>query len=696
MKNKVVFGSILILVIAVIGFFIYFKLPPSHLLGKDAILTRTAIGGVNTNHGSIILPFEIPGRTKEMTGLWINVAFDFNHDGEFKDYDVNGETQPEWAIINFIPQVIDGEANSLPLKIVDDSIDTQKIINATAVFSNHKIEAGAWPKNFSKGDIIENFTINEITTASIDGTLELDPELLTGSPISNSKLAFSLPHESDIDSAGNERPYNFHIQVPGVPDIDQDYNECGPTAVANSFRYLADRYNFEDLLPPENEQLIDELKGDLQFEDGVRDENILAGKQTFVERRGLPLEVHQVGDINDPDIVFKIYEELKKGQMVEATLQFFDVLPDGTEKRAGGHVVTVIGASGTGSDRLLTFSDPGDAKPSPSRDIFQMRQNEVQNFWSGKKTIISLVVAQSPIPSVLDYTWVDPSSQIEMIAGEVIRTGIDLSQGTSKFNFFNVTMDDPGDHLVGDAFTARAVVTKLDDREDWVFYTNADGEDAIYRHKVGEWWSLTGNWKASGNISPAELNDRPPRTSTNQRRYAIDIEFTCEKPGPAWIALDVLISWDEITVPENSDIPPEVNGWQREHLLPADRVKIATPPFRCRTNNSGRAADDGSGLDIRSADESGMNCPGAKLLSPALGGTEIEVWKVAPSNLCFRREQFIGKTPADACDEVHYHTQLLSLGGGAVLNDSQPCGATKESQIIKKGFIWVDPDSLEN
>ena len=62
-------------------------------------------------------------------------------------------------------------------------------------------------------------------------------------------------------------------------------------------------------MPDANEETINELMGDMDWDNGVGPTDTLPGLQEFITRRGLPYEAHQVGTANDEDIVWKIYEE---------------------------------------------------------------------------------------------------------------------------------------------------------------------------------------------------------------------------------------------------------------------------------------------------------------------------------------------------------------------------------------------------
>ncbi len=89
-------------------------------------------------------------------------------------------------------------------------------------------------------------------------------------------------------------------------------------------------------------------------------------------------------------------------------------------------------------------------------------------------------------------------------------------------------------------------------------------------------------------------------------------------------------------------------------------------------------------------DPDGLKCPGVQ--EPTLSesgqvqGKKLTVHKLKDGQ-CYPAHQF-RPSGEDQCKQVHYHVRLTSLAG-TVRNDSQPCGAAKDSDIAATGDIWI-------
>lgn len=147
----------------------------------------------------------------------------------------------------------------------------------------------------------------------------------------------------------------------GVPDISQKPMECGPTSAANSLRWLAIMYNFENKIPADDDDLIKELMKAMTGSDarpfpGLSRDQMLTGKKKYVEENKLPLVVKGGG--SDPDAVGAnafdfIVREMNAGEDVEMCINW----PGG-----GAHWVTVVGYGVNGDRLFLAVHDPDDGK----------------------------------------------------------------------------------------------------------------------------------------------------------------------------------------------------------------------------------------------------------------------------------------------------------------------------------------------
>ena len=149
-------------------------------------------------------------------------------------------------------------------------------------------------------------------------------------------LLNGVPSDTVIKATGA----SFSVFNGGVPDINQDTNECVPTSVANSLRWLAEKNGYTDKLPESDEELIEELKTDFKWTPtGVdTDTNFIPGKTQFATDHKLPIETHMIGVNRDPDLIDKIKEEIDKGQAIEMAIYFWEQDATGTwiERRSHG------------------------------------------------------------------------------------------------------------------------------------------------------------------------------------------------------------------------------------------------------------------------------------------------------------------------------------------------------------------------
>ena len=234
--------------------------------------------------------------------------------------------------------------------------------------------------------------------------MTLDP---TGELATGMNFGVSVAHAQGATppAPAPAAPGDYYARHDDVPDQNQQWNECAPTAISNSVRWLAKKYNLEGKMPKGDvNDLIDEIKGDTAWNDGVQHANIIKGKNDFIKRHGLPLEAHQIGGEDDIDIIKKIADEMFKGQAIEVWLAFYNA--SGTP--AGAHLVTVVGAGRKSGKDIIRFTDP-DTIGAPSRDLYDVEiGNSLPGYMPGGQTYIRYAYAQSPIKELTDGTWTDP------------------------------------------------------------------------------------------------------------------------------------------------------------------------------------------------------------------------------------------------------------------------------------------------
>src|SRR3989344_6945637 len=72
--------------------------------------------------------------------------------------------------------------------------------------------------------------------------------------------------------------------------------ECSAVATANNLISLAGEHGALDQLPQNTRDLIEELKTDMQFNNGILNSNFKAGKDAFVARHNLPITTRRISN----------------------------------------------------------------------------------------------------------------------------------------------------------------------------------------------------------------------------------------------------------------------------------------------------------------------------------------------------------------------------------------------------------------
>lgn len=411
---------LLVIAIAILGYVLISRGP---LLADGAEFTRVVLDAERSANGYVTIPFlKDSGRY-----TFINIAVDVNQDGVFAPYDIEGGVQQEWLVKNMGVRILKDEANNFSVLIPDTGIEERGELSMHVVLSTD--ELNNWDGNTESGGQGREYVIAQVGAEDIAPLYSPDPtgvrsggfpyDLLGGSALAVHAPDIPLAADTETPLSGGEddamntdgqgsgqgrsgAPASFDEFHPGVPDMIQGHNECVPTATANSLMWLADEYNFEEKMPEGGgAAVIGELKGDLNWDaNGVDVQaNYLNGKRAFTQRHNIPIVTHQVGGRFDTSIVSKIAEELKKGQDVEIDMEYGRYDADGTNyRRAGGHMVTVVGAWTAGNSEYLDIHDPLSAGPG-SLDIYKIDGTRVENYrYQGTTvTYIRYAIAESPV-----------------------------------------------------------------------------------------------------------------------------------------------------------------------------------------------------------------------------------------------------------------------------------------------------------
>ncbi len=614
--------------------------------------------GIPTPHASVVVNY---GETVEGGG-YAMFGLDLNQSGDIGAYDTPLGKQEEWVAWNVPIEAVQGSSERFTFALIDPALGEviskgEALLLSTPADPSEDIDALR-----ARARVSQVFNAVAVSPEHRDQYNTLDKTGLraTGMPNGIVAVAHASSHEAP-NTAGDY--YARHLDV---PDQDQLWNECAPTAIANSFRFLAKTYGLEHLMPKGDvNDLIDEIKGDVAWDDGVAHEHIISGKQTFIARHALPIEAHQIGHSNDEHIVRKMAQEIEKGQAIEAWLEFFDA----SGAPAGAHLVTVVGAGRKNGKDIVRFTDP-DTRGQPTRDLYEVEGgNYLPGYWPGAQTYIRYAYAQSPISSLVERTWVDPRKADAVAVGgggiPLRASEEDVTLSRSRSGFFSVSVGHPGDHEVGTSFTVRATV-RMTHKVREVGYMEED-EPAMYQHEAVSPWSLTGSFLPHGALTPSAVPDAPPYTMIDGERYSIEQTFTCTAPGFASVSYVPTLTWQLRTPP-----PPQVLALSHgaEFAVTEDTMQVESPVFRC--------------VDVPKKDDAPKTalqsfCPG---ISEDASSTPQRVLRVGHS--CYLATDFHVAKP-DQCDSEHWHASQGRARAldGAWWTDPSGCGLGKVSQVME-------------
>ncbi|MBU1165046.1 C39 family peptidase [Patescibacteria group bacterium] len=397
-KSKTIVAIIIALIIILIGFFVVKKdegvyKPPKDLdLISDNVEILQVVSEDRELYGAgITIEFLEENDDFEL----INMAVDFNHDGQYLDYQTPQGTQTEWIVHNITPDIDPDEPNTYSFIIVDKDPIYKDSFNVAVILSTDKVVN--WQGENLENSYYKELVAPKIEIEEIDELIVVDPEKDTG---------------VGVVRAGRNTHLSSHA---GMPDITQGPNECAPTAAANSLLWMAKKYNFENKMPSTQNALIDELKRDMSFDNGISGSNYKPGKDAIIARRQLPIVTTKYGGNYESNLFDKMYEEISKNCDVEATIKF----KSSRGEVIGGHMVTVVGTwrytDASQTDNNLSFHDP--ASPGRARsDLYRINtrdDNLIINYRYGRNAYIKEIYSECYVAPVVTDTSSTPQDQPE-------------------------------------------------------------------------------------------------------------------------------------------------------------------------------------------------------------------------------------------------------------------------------------------
>ncbi len=305
------------------------------------------------------LDLSIARTRRGISTVYANAVADLNGDGIIAPYAVkSGKEQSEWIVRN-VPLPVSGDGSLRPefsiwFKFADMTVSAGDERNVAVILTDQPVDLDA-PQALN--DMVE-WDIQRLPVQATGwGAEDQRGQRLTAHAASPSRR----PH------AVNDTLLSTLVPGPAVPDIEQQFNECGPTSAANSILWLAERYSFLQKLPaqsdgtPDTAQLVlDLMKSmagttDRPFR-GLKGDQMFTGQKEFAEALHLPFTV-EGGNGERTSRGAASFDFIAQHLARRQPSELLIWMPDGS-----GHWVTVTGCATEDSRALLFVHDPDDKK----------------------------------------------------------------------------------------------------------------------------------------------------------------------------------------------------------------------------------------------------------------------------------------------------------------------------------------------
>lgn len=289
----------------------------------------TSASDIISDSGTIEV-YEIGGEPTDLAHLSIPFIQDYGNMFISITADLNGDGTKTLIVENMPAKARDGGINRFAIN-VSEGISENVVAN---VYFSDLPNVELDENNFQLATL-------QVTTVDVDDEIAISapgasPDLKRGSFI---PLVLANPQDGVSEREGE------------IPDLEGGPMDCFPIATANNLISLANTHGLRDKLPQDPKDMVDELKDDMQFDDGVLKQNFMQGKQAFVDRYKLPITTTQIDRPSYDDLD----EALAQDCAVEISTTF---LRSRSGKPDTGHVITGVGVSTDGDDVRIMVHDP--------------------------------------------------------------------------------------------------------------------------------------------------------------------------------------------------------------------------------------------------------------------------------------------------------------------------------------------------
>lgn len=378
-KNSILF--IVILLLVGLGYLFYSKsksTPLQGFLGKEPALYLYTLQGASTGQLNVSVPF-MKASTESYS---IHIAIDINNDGVITD--------DEWQVKDSRAHLVQNLRNNYWFTDTNKKLMVSDEVLLKISFS--KTGSASASEIIEKKVKIEGFEIGEKFGFDVAGASE---DIKRGIGLPHAIIPVAFADETEVFRNAN------------TPDLAQNRMECAAVSAANSLMSLAGEHDMLGNLPGFTGELIEELKTDMKFKDGISLDNMVAGKNAFTKRRNLPISTELKFAPTKEDII----NAIKSGAAVELSFAF---VRSSSGRKNNGHVVTLVGASQSN----IFVHDSGTPEGMDTLQMFGTVQTPKNTFinvpyplWDGVAYIDGIVIQNWTTPQHAEESFTDSGEQ---------------------------------------------------------------------------------------------------------------------------------------------------------------------------------------------------------------------------------------------------------------------------------------------
>lgn len=333
-------AAILVIILVALGYAgFWLSQQGKNPLGEAIEVYAYTISGQSNGGASLAVPFVRD--VKDGDNRLLNLAIDLDGNGSVSDQ--------EWVVRNARPRIVKDTRNLLHFSLPKGQMPaSDKPLTVYAMLTPEALEN--WDGTKQKDAAFRQVEA-KLTKVELADVLGFDvpgggPDVYRGGNGTflreflgiREALADPIDVQSDLE----------------IPDYPQGDMECGPTSAANNITGLTNAHGAGSRLPPTPRDMIEELKTDMRFNNGVFGaQNFVDGKNAFAARHNLPITTRVIERPSIQDIA----QAIQDGCAVEMDLAFLEVVNGRAGRHVASHTVTVSGVYSDGPDKGIYGAD---------------------------------------------------------------------------------------------------------------------------------------------------------------------------------------------------------------------------------------------------------------------------------------------------------------------------------------------------